>query len=467
MGAIAFAVTKWAFLKGLQAGLNVALGVEVLGNNTVEAYLEQLPLALIGMKGFVPEPSLENKVKHGFQRLDTEIAGLKKNITDLKKDMDAFRWHVKTQFDNEREETLWQTMLQAENAADSSLASAAALGDSDADLSARHQRAIDLIRAIQNGPLSGNLANTRLAFLGEDVGTKRVRGLLEVWKEQALREADLGWRGDRLGEIYDLLEDKFTRALLIQVKCARLLIEAHEANRQNKVSSKGAADFYADTFYPMLVEEVTAFRAVVESLAVNLMPLPNAPTAAFEVPGEIAFMLARFDLLAGQVLAGKIASAAPKAGARKLPELPALAGCWGRVIVPGQRWIRRSPGSIEPVRLVIDAPDGKVTTKGTLEVAAVPYSPYEDTKGNMLHRGYQLYVSGQPRDMNKMLLARFTPTEVLPKVAGTHTVEIADGSSTLARTPALFGPVQLGGNSLVPFGTFTMSFTGGAQFKGI
>jgi hypothetical protein len=467
MSELAYTAMKWAFFKGLEVGLKAAIGVEVLGNNTVEASLTQLPLALIGMKGFVPEPSIENKVKYGFQRLDTEIAGLKKNIADLKKDMAAFQWHVAKQFENEREETLWQTMLQAENAADGSLASAVALGDSDADLTARHQRAIDLVKAIQNGPLSGNLANTRLAFLGEDVGTKRVRGLLEVWKEQALREADQGWRGDRLGEIYDLLEDKFTRALLIQVKCARLLIEAHEVNRQNKVSTKGAADFYADTIHPMLVEEVTAFRGVVESLAVNLMPLPNAPTAAFEVPGEIAFMLARFDLLAGQVLGGKIASPAPNAAARKLPELPALAGCWGRILVPGQRWIRRSPGSTEPASLIIDAPGGKVTTSGTLEVAAVPYSPYEDTKGATLHRGYQLYVSGQPRDMNQMLLARFTPTGVIPNLSGTYTVEIADSNGTLARTPARFGPVQLADNIQAPFGTFTMSFTGGAQFKAI
>jgi len=29
----------------------------------------------------------------------------------------------------------------------------------------------------------------------------------------------------------------------------------------------------------------------------------------------------------------------------------------------------------------------------------------------------------------------------------------------------LFGPVQLAGDVRVPFGIFTMSFTGGAQFK--
>jgi len=282
-----------------------------------------------------------------------------------------------------------------------------------------------------------------------------------------LREADLGWRGDRLGEIYGLLEDKFTRALLIQVKCARLLMEAHEANRQSKASTKGAADFYADTFYPMLVEEIEAFRDLVESLAINLMPLPNAPTATFEVPGEIALMLGRFDLLAGQVLAGKLASAAPAAGGRKLPELPALAGCWGRVIVPGTRWIRRNPGSSEPASLIIEAPGGKVATEGTLSVAAIPFTPYDDTKGAKLHRGYQLYVSGQPRDMDKMLIVRFTPTKVLPNIDGTHTVEIADSGGALARTPALFGPVQLSGGVKAPFGMFTMSFTGGAQFKGL
>ena len=38
--------------------------------------------------------------------------------------------------------------------------------------------------------------------MGDDVGSKRVRGFFEVWHQQALREADQGWRGERLSEIY-------------------------------------------------------------------------------------------------------------------------------------------------------------------------------------------------------------------------------------------------------------------------
>jgi hypothetical protein len=341
-------------------------------------------------------------------------------------------------------------------------------------LDKRKERALELAGTILASPVVANIANARLAMLGDDVGgggRERVRGLLEIWKQQALREADLGWSGERLLEIYSLLEAKFTRALLIQVKCARLLMEAHQVRHLDDPSHKSAVDYFADQFYPMLKTEVLAFRDVIESLAINLLPLPDRALASVTIPDEIAVLLASVDIYVGRALSGKITADAPPSGpGRKLEELPALSGCWGRVIVPGTRWIRRAPGAKEAARATITPQGGRpFTCKGRLEVRSVSYMPYEGQGGKKLHQGYELYVSNQPRDMDKMLLAQFVPEEVLPPdVAGPLDVRIEDQSGELlAQTKALLVPLSIDEkqNATVPYGTFTMSFTGGAQVR--
>jgi hypothetical protein len=311
-----------------------------------------------------------------------------------------------------------------------------------------------------------------LALLGDNAGAgnERVRGFLEIWKQQMLREADLGWTGNRLSDIYNLVEQKFTRALLIQFKCARLLIEAFEVRHLERSTEKGAADYFADTFYPMLMEEVTTFRNIIESVAINLLPLPTTFMGTFDVPGEIAGMLASVDLFTAQALHGKVNNEPAPTGGRDLSGLPALSGCWGRVIVPGTRWIRRSPGSRETASVRISGGGRDVRSNGTLEVRAIDYVPYQGKSGDTLHQGYQLNVGNEPRDMQKMLLAQFMPSDVLPSdLNGTFTVTLEDvDANSLATAQAYVFPVPVDEalQKTVPFGTFSLTFTGGAGIRG-
>ncbi|MEN3330745.1 MAG: hypothetical protein V7641_110 [Blastocatellia bacterium] len=470
---ILFFVGKKAAAKLLDVGIEKALGVEIQGI-TVEAYATQAVLAIFAMQSMRPEPDFEHRAEMRFNELENKIADLRKDLTELKNEMADFKWQVQTLLYEQREEDLWQTMLQIENSADSYYALLHTLGTSKATLEKRKERALELAGTILASPVVANIANARLALLGDDVGgggRERVRGLLEIWKQQALREADLGWSGERLFEIYSLLEAKFTRALLIQVKCARLLIEAHQTRHLDDSSHKSAVDYFADQFYPMLKTEVFAFRDVIESLAINLLPLPDQALASVKIPDEISALLAAVDIYVGRALSGKLkADAAAPTNGRKLDGLPALAGCWGRVIVPGTRWIRRAPGSKEAARATITAQGGRsFTCKGRLEVRSVSYLPYEGKGGKNLHQGYELYVSNTPREMDKMLLAQFVPEEVMPAdVAGPLDVRLEDqNGELLAQTRALLVPVATDEKqqTTVPYGTFTMSFTGGAQVR--
>jgi hypothetical protein len=463
---------KAAVSKLIDVGIEKALGVQVQGA-TVGAWGEQMALAIFLGQSMIPEPTFEQKTEKRFRELDQQISGLRKDIDDLKNEMEGFKWQVQTLLYEAREEDLWQTMLQIENSSDTYYTLLRTLGAARDTLENRKQRSLNLADTILASPVVANIANARLALLGDNVGTgrERVRGLLEIWKQQALREADLGWSGERLMQIYNLLEAKFTRALLIQVKCARLLMEAHEARHTHDPSHKGAVDYFAEDFYPLLKTEVNGFRDLVESLAINLLPLPDRALATLTIPDEIAVLLASVDIYIAQALSGKItADAAPPGAGRKLEELPALAGCWGRVIVPGTRWIRRTPGSKEAARATITPQNGRsFTCKGRLEVRAVSYMPYEGQSGKKLHEGYQLYVSNEPRDMDKMLLAQFVPEEVLPSgLSGSLDVRIEDPSGgVLAQTKALVVPIPIDEkqSATVPYGTFTMSFTGGAQVR--
>ncbi len=451
--------------------LDKALGVQVEGSS-VGDWGQQIALGIFFGQGLIPDLTFEQKVDLRFQQLESEIAGLRQDIADLKNQMENFEWQVQTLLYEAREEDLWQTMLQIENSAEPYYKGLSTLGKSTESLEKRQEQALRLSNDILTGPIITNIANSRLAIMGDDVGAggERVRGLLEIWQEQALREADLGWTGGRLSQIYNLLEQKFTRALLIQVKCARLLIEAQEAQHQNDASQPGGIDYYADTLYPLLVEEVIGFRNIIEALAVNLLPLPNIPLASLNVPGELAGMLASVDVFTAQALSGKISDTKAPAGGRTLPDVPALSGCWGRVLVPGTRWIRRAAGSKENAKLAISGPGWSGVLKGTLEMRSIDYVPYQGQSGSTLHSGYQLYVATEPRDMTAMLLAQFTPADVLPaNLSGSMDVKLLDDKgTTLAQTQATMVPIPIdeAGTNKAPFGTFTMTFTGGAEVRG-
>jgi hypothetical protein len=465
-------ISKAVVSKLFEAGVKKVLGIEVQGAS-IGAHAEQLVLAVFTGASLHPEPTFEQKAQRRFHELEIEISGLKKDIADLQDEMADFKWKVQTLLYEAREEDLWQTMLQIENSSDTYYERIKALGASTETIEARKTRSLQLADTILASDVATHIANTKLALLGDVVGAgkQRVRGFLEIWQQQALREADLGWQGDRLQQIYDVLEAKFTRALLIQIKCVRLMMEGHEARHKHDPSHKSAADYFVDTFYPILKAEVAGFRDVIESLAINLMPLPDRGLATVSIPDEIAGLLASIDVYSAQALSGRVSvDAAPAGPGRTLDGVPALSGCWGRVIVPGTRWIRRSPGSKEPARAVLTTPSGQaVACKGRLEVRAIGYTPYEGKSGTKLHEGYQLVVNNTPRDMDKMLLAQFIPEEVLPSdLSGSLDVRIEDQTGdVLARTKALVVPITTDAEqkNMVPYGTFTMSFTGGAEVR--
>lgn len=472
MATIVVYVGKAAVSKLVEVGLKKAMGIEVQGA-TVGDWAETLALAVFTGGPMTPEPTFEQKVNRRFHELDIEIANIKDDLADLKNEMADFKWKVQTMMYEAREEDLWQTMLQIENAADTHYKKIKALGESKDPYQKRKERAIYLADQILESDIPTLISNAKLAFMGDTVGAgkQRVRGFLEIWQQQALREADLGWKGERLQQIYDVLEAKFTRALLIQVKCGRLLMEAHEGRHKVDSSHKGAVDYFADEFYPMLRDEVLGFRDIIESLAINILPLPDRALATVTIPDEIAGLLASIDVYSANALAGKVAPDAPAPGpGRKIEGLPALSGCWGRVIVPGTRWIRRSPGAKEPARATFSLPNNRsVTCKGRLEVRSISYLPYDAQGGGKLHEGYQLMVNNTPRDMDKMLLAQFIPEEVLPSdLSGSVDVQIEDQTGdVLARTKALIVPIPIDEEQKhkVPYGTFTMSFTGGAEVR--
>jgi hypothetical protein len=453
------------------------LGIEYK-DVSVEDWAKTAALAIFAMGSLRPELSFEKKAELRFNDLQRRIDVVKKDIEGLKNDMAAFKWKVETMFYKSREETLWQEMLKLDNAVDSHYTQLASLGKSKAPLEDKRRRASELANNIVTSLLS-QVTNTRAHMLGEDVGAgeERVRGFIELWRAQALRDADAGWDGDRLTKIYSLLEAKFTRALLIQLKCVRLLMEAYETLHAEDDSEQDAIDFYSKTYYPVLRAEVEAFRDMIESLAVNIMPLPTGSLLPLNVPTEVAGLLAGLDIYTAQALGGKLVNVGAQAG-RGLPEAPAVAGCFGRVVVPATRWIRRAPGSKEEARVTISANGRKVSCKGTLEVRAVKYTPYENEKGATLHKGYQIQVGNDQRDMDKMLVAHFTPSEVLPAdIAGGDgaesrqfdlALETGDGKEVLAQTKAFVLPLKVGSAqpTSFPYGTFTMNFTGGAGLRG-
>src|SRR5215212_6324890 len=201
------------------------LGIEYQ-DVTVEDWAKTAALAIFAGQSLRPELSFEKKAELRFNELQKQIDEVKQDIDELKGEMSAFKWKVETKFLDEREETLWQEMLNLDSDADSFYDQVADLGKSTSALERKRQRSSELAANIIS-KLRSQVTNTRTRLLGADVGAgnERVRGFIEVWREQALRDADAGWDGERLSKIYGLLESKFTRALLIQLKCVRLVME--------------------------------------------------------------------------------------------------------------------------------------------------------------------------------------------------------------------------------------------------
>jgi hypothetical protein len=453
--------------------VNAALGVEIQGI-TVEQWGERaqmVVLAAFTMGKALPEKSFETKVQERFQELQKQVDGLKQDIKDLQKEVADFKWQVKTQFDKSDEEKIWKSLLALDNKLDSFYEEIGDLTKSSKTLAERRATALELSRRIVS-TLRPEVLNTRDAFHGGVIEDVTVRGFLEIWQGQALRDADQGWNGERLAKIYTLLEAKFTRAMLVQIRCARLMMEAHEALHADDPAQQSGVDYFVDKFFPVLKSEVDGFRRVIESLAVNLIPLPTGAMLPLTIPDEIAGMLARLDMFTAQALMGKVSGGqAPAAAGRQLPSVPALAGCWGRVVVPGSRWIRRGKGAKEEARVTLTAQGGRaVTCKGTLEVRAVKYLPYENDKKATLHRGYQIQVGTDQRDMDEMLLAHFTPSDVLPPDMPEGAADVrleTQGGELLAQTQAFVVPVPLdeAAKRTAPYATFMMSFTGGAGLR--
>jgi hypothetical protein len=482
--AVSAAVSK---LVGIP--VNKVLSIEVEGA-TVGARFEAFALGMF-TGNIVPDPTYEQKVAKSFQTLQDQVSKLEKGLAEVRDDLANFKWQVKEMFDASAEESLWKDMLDVDTKLDTGFKRLGALvkenleEDEDTKQPAytpaeRRKRTIDHANAIVNDR-EDDLDYTRRRILGKAaVGTTRVKGFMEIWQQQALRDADLGWNDNRLVEVYEMLEAKFTRALLIQLKSVRLQMEAHEALHRDKPSKPGGVDFFVDTCYPILKEEVDAFRNMVETLAVNLIPLPTGGMRPLVIPDQVSGMLARLDMYTAQALGGKISgketpSGTDSAMTRRQLDVPALAGCWGRVVIPGTRWIRRSPGAKEKARVTITASGGRTETcNGTLEVRAVKYLPYEDKSGKTLHKGYQLQVGNDPVDMDKMLLAHFTPSDVLKGGASKEGEEVdvqleTEGGEVLAKTRAFLVSVPLdeAGKTFTPYGTFMMSFKAGAGLRGI
>jgi hypothetical protein len=362
-------------------------------------------------------------------------------------------------------------MIALDNTLDSLYKAIGNVVQSTKSIEDRRKMALDLSGNIIL-KLDPEVQNTSDCFHGGAVEDVNIRGFLDIWQAQALRDADKGWDGERLAKIYGLLEAKFTRALLIQVRCVRLLMEAYEAVHGDDPAQQSGVDYFVKTFYPILKKEVDGFRQIIESLAINLIPLPTGTLLPLKVPDDIAGMLARLDMFSAQALMGRVSDGQkPVTKGRELPTVPALAGVWGRVIVPGTRWIGRKAGTNENARVtVVKQGGGTATFNGRLEVRAVKYLPYENDKKVMLHKGYQIQVGNEPRDMNEMLVAHFTPKDVLPNDMPQGQVDVkleTESGELLAQTQAFIVPAPLDekGKAFTPYGTFMMSFTGGAGIR--
>src|SRR5215218_9142911 len=195
-------VGKAAGSAALDAIKNAVLGIEYQ-DVTVEDWAKTAALAIFAGQSLRPELSFEKKAELRFGELQQQIDEVKQDITNLKGEMAAFKWKVASQFYDEREETLWQEMLNLDTDANDLYDDLVELGGSALSLEKKRQKASELANGIIT-KLRSQVTKTRARMLGEDVGAggERVRGFIEVWREQALRDADAGWDKDRLSKIY-------------------------------------------------------------------------------------------------------------------------------------------------------------------------------------------------------------------------------------------------------------------------
>ena len=450
-----------------------ALGVQVDGAS-IEAWSQQLVLGVFFGGGLVPQ-TLQQKLDGKFEEIDGQLAAINTKITNLQNDVDQFKWNVGQLFLKADEQTLWRQMLSIKNSSDAIDARISQLRSSTDTVANQQAQVRTLANSILNdGTVAGHIQDVSDALLGSTIsaGNTKVRGLLEIWGEQALQEADLGIKGQPLADIYQLIQDKFTVALLVQAQCGRLIGNAMDALHQIQPSQPSAQQYYTGTFYPLLVKEVEGFRRIVEALAVNLLPMPLFSAGDFPVPTEIAGILALADAFAVQILSGRTSSQPLLAGALNLPGVNALSGFWGRLFIPGSHWISMRDGSEMRAQLVVTTRATQPATyrlSGTLRVQAVKYNPQIGATGSGMNRGYVLYVGGEARDMDSMLMAQFRPTEVVPSsLSGIVDVVLQDRAGVvLAKTVAEVTslPTGVANQANVPFGFFASVFTGGMEIQ--
>src|SRR3712207_1118312 len=187
--------------------------------------------------------------------------------------------------------SLWKETIDLDSTLDSYYKQLRNLNTSKESLEAKKTEAVRIAQAIVLN-LDAEVSKARTRFLGGKKGTKTVRGFLEVWRNQALQEADMGWDNQRLAKIYNVLESNFTCALITQLRCVRLMMEAQQTLFVEDKSPTDAVAYYSGEFFPVLREEVNGFRDMVESLAVNITPLPTGSMLPYKIPPEAAGMFA-------------------------------------------------------------------------------------------------------------------------------------------------------------------------------
>src|SRR3712207_4672244 len=125
-----------------------AVKTKVLGMEykdiTIENWAETAVLAIFAGQSLRPEPSFEKKAERRFDDLQRQIDGVRQDIADMKNDMKAFEWKVETLFYKSREEALWQEMLNLDSAVDSFYKQIATLGESEASLERKKQKASEI-----------------------------------------------------------------------------------------------------------------------------------------------------------------------------------------------------------------------------------------------------------------------------------------------------------------------------------
>ena len=141
-------VGKAAGSAALDAIKNAVLGIEYQ-DITVEDWAKTAALAIFAGQSLRPEPSFEKKAERRFNELQKQINEVKEDITKLQGEMATFKWKVASQFYDEREETLWQEMLNLNTDADDLYDDLVKIGgDAKMTLEKKRQKASELAAGI-------------------------------------------------------------------------------------------------------------------------------------------------------------------------------------------------------------------------------------------------------------------------------------------------------------------------------